>query len=238
MFFALLLTVVLSLGANTPLQSTQSVPTISAQLHIDHIFQTALPLNQSSNLPCRSFVSQTLPKSYHSVSEALAIPCTHDEGYEIILLDSEHTEYLKIDQNSSIIIRNAYTTQTIWQIDKMNGEIIQLITVMYGQKQIHVKGSGICSMRVQLMLLMIPLYRVQYKKHKYVEGSFNIMNFRDNLSDGAIAGIVIGSLAFAALVVVVIIFLIVLDKKKSQSQYSSLDYTNKFLRSRKEKEYI
>ncbi|KAA6374540.1 MAG: hypothetical protein EZS28_029933 [Streblomastix strix] len=128
MFFAFLLSVVLSLGAKTPLQSTQSVPTISAQLHKDHIFQTALPLNQSSNLSCRSFVSQTLPESYHSVSEALAIPCTRDEGYEIILLDSEHTEYLKIDQNSSIIIRNAYTTPTIWQIDTMNGEIIQLIT--------------------------------------------------------------------------------------------------------------
>ncbi|KAA6379864.1 MAG: hypothetical protein EZS28_024608 [Streblomastix strix] len=383
MLFTVLLTAVLSFGNNEPLQSTQSVPTISSLSQIQDLPLQTVSHNQNSNLPCRSFVSQTYPEAYSQVAEALEVPCASDEGYEIILLDSEHTEYLKIDQNSSIIIRNAYTTPTIWQINTTKEEIIQLntgnltlinfefrfiilsngsissiypssqlvftgnednfmrsygpalnIDSYFGQRVIitrnifmncqshdsaldlvyyteekdnstliisnnqFINNSGYYSGALYIVsheqsyidfsnnnfsqnknkqdnqigsdvYIMIRqandkwtksnsrknvwnlfngsksdashnsvFYEAYYELDESVEGSFNLMKFKDYLSAGAIAGIVVGSLVFVSIVVGVIIFLLVLHKKKRQSQYNSLEQMDKFLRARKEKEYI
>ncbi|KAA6402262.1 MAG: hypothetical protein EZS28_002208 [Streblomastix strix] len=233
MLFIVLLTAVLSFGNDTPLQSTQSVPTVSSLSQIqDLLSQTAVSHNQNSNLPCRFFVSQTYPDAYSQVAEALAVPCALDEVYEIILLDSEHTEYLKIDQNSSIIIKNAQTTPTIWQVNTAREEIIQLntgnLTLINFEFRFIILSDGSISS-------IYPSSQLVFAGNK---DNFNIMKFKDYLSDGAIAGIAVGSLVFVAIVVGVIIFLLVLHKKKRQSQYNSLENMDNFLRARKEKEYI
>ncbi|KAA6394295.1 MAG: hypothetical protein EZS28_010181 [Streblomastix strix] len=209
MLFIVLVTAVLSFGNDAPLQSTQSAPTISSLSQIqDLLSQTAVSQNQNSNLPCRSFVSQTYPEAYSQVAEALEVPCASDEGYEIVLLDSEHTEYLKIDQNSSIIIKNAYTNPTIWQINTTKEEIIQLYTgnltlINFEFRFIILSNGSISSIYPSSQLVFA----------ESVEGSFNLMKFKDYLSAGAIAGIAIGSLVFVSIVAGVIIFLLVLHKK-------------------------
>ncbi|KAA6369575.1 MAG: hypothetical protein EZS28_034897 [Streblomastix strix] len=236
MLLIVLLTAVLSFGNDTLLQSAQSAPTISSLSQIqDLLSQTGSP-NQNSNLPCRSFVSQTYPVAYSQVAEALEVPCASDEGYEIVLLDSEHTEYLKIDQNSSIIIKNAYTNPTVWQINTTKEEIIQLntgnLTLINFEFRFIILSNGSISTIYPIF------YDADYDFGESVEGSFNLMKFKDYLSAGAIAGIVVGSLVFVSIVAGVIIFLLVLHKKKRQSQYNSLEQMDKFLRARKEKEYI
>ncbi|KAA6376291.1 MAG: hypothetical protein EZS28_028181 [Streblomastix strix] len=233
MLFIVLLTAVLSFGNDAPLQSTQSAPTISSLSQIQDLPSQTGSHNQNSNLPCRSFVSQTYPDLYSQVAEALEVPCASDQGYEIVLLDSEHTQYLKIDQNSSIIIKNAYINPTIWQINTTKEEIIQLNTgnltlINFEFRFIILSNGSISSIYPSLQLVFA----------ESVEGSFNLMKFKDYLSAGAIAGIVVGSLVFVSIVVGVIILTFILHKKKRQSQYNSLEQMDKFLRARKEKEYI
>ncbi|KAA6371946.1 MAG: hypothetical protein EZS28_032527 [Streblomastix strix] len=202
MLFIVLLTAVLSFGNDAPLQSTQSAPTVSLLSQIqDLLSQTAVSHNQNSNLPCRSFVSQTYPVAFNLVIEALAVPCTRDEGYEIILLDSEHTEYLKIDQNSSIIIRQ----QLVRQKQRTNGKW----TKSNSRKKIWNLFNGSTSDASHNSIF----YESDYEFGKSVEGSFNLMKFKDYLSAGAIAGIVVGIFVFVAIVAGVIIFLLVLHKK-------------------------
>ncbi|KAA6361548.1 MAG: hypothetical protein EZS28_042925, partial [Streblomastix strix] len=210
MLFIVLLTAVLSFGNDAPLQSTQSAPTISSLSQIQGLPSQTGSQNQRFNLQCRFFVSQTYPEAYSQVAEALAVPCALDENYEIILLDPEHTEYLKIDQNSSIIIRNAYTNPTVWQINTTKEEIIQLntgnLTLINFEFRFIILSNGSISS-------IYPSSQIVFAGNKLVEGSFNIMKFKDYLSDGAIAGIAVGSLVFVSIVVGVIILTFILHKK-------------------------
>ncbi|KAA6391445.1 MAG: hypothetical protein EZS28_013030 [Streblomastix strix] len=59
------------------------------------------------NSPCQFNVSQSGSGKYSTIAEVLAEQCSETEGYEIALNDINHYEYLTVNQNASILIKDS-----------------------------------------------------------------------------------------------------------------------------------
>lgn len=74
---------------------------LTLNLALGHIIPsvniTTIPRLLSSNDVCQFNVSQKSTGGFHTISEVLNQTCTKDGGYEIILLDSEHNEFLHLN---------------------------------------------------------------------------------------------------------------------------------------------
>ncbi|KAA6370241.1 MAG: hypothetical protein EZS28_034232 [Streblomastix strix] len=81
---------------------------------------------KSTNSVCQFNVSQNISGSFRTVANALALSCTESGGYEILLLDSEHIEYLIINQQSTILIKGNNKFRTVWHLDSPHKETLNL----------------------------------------------------------------------------------------------------------------
>ncbi|KAA6392011.1 MAG: hypothetical protein EZS28_012462 [Streblomastix strix] len=95
-------------------------------------------LEQYSNIAtCESNVSQKTTGAFLTVAAALAVPCAEDGGYEINLLDHQHTECLKINQSLLIHIKGRSKKQIIL-LSTVDSEIT---IVYYSTKSIRMLSS-------------------------------------------------------------------------------------------------
>ncbi|KAA6374221.1 MAG: hypothetical protein EZS28_030251, partial [Streblomastix strix] len=92
---------------------------LTLNLALGHIIPsvniTTIPRLLSSNDVCQFNVSQKSTGGFHTISEVLNQTCTKDGGYEIILLDSEHNEFLHLNQNVTILIQGKNENPTNWR---------------------------------------------------------------------------------------------------------------------------
>ncbi|KAA6391194.1 MAG: hypothetical protein EZS28_013278 [Streblomastix strix] len=107
-----------------PSSETQHFPVHSTK--VTQTVQEVNILSSSINSPCQSNISQR-GSGYFNIAEALSIPCTESEGYEISLLDPKHVEHLEVNINASILIKGCNTNQTIWSIDSQKNDINNLV---------------------------------------------------------------------------------------------------------------
>ncbi|KAA6373520.1 MAG: hypothetical protein EZS28_030951, partial [Streblomastix strix] len=87
-------------------------------------FSSQFVSGSSVNAACQFDISKT--GQYLTITDALKLTCAQSEGYEIKLLDPEHTEHLALNQAQPISINGGNSVSNIWQVDLLNSEIIDL----------------------------------------------------------------------------------------------------------------